>query len=108
MAARVTAADFAAEVLQSELPVLADFYSDSCVPCKRLSPLLSRIETEYEGKLRVVKINVQYEPELVAQYNVQAAPTLLFFRGGEEINRIRGAVTKDALYAAINEEGFIQ
>lgn len=108
MAARVTAADFPAEVLQSELPVLVDFYSDSCVPCKRMSPLLSRIETEFEGKLRVVKVNVQYEQELVERYSVQAAPTLLLFRGGEEIRRIRGAVTKDALYAAIAEEGIIQ
>lgn len=105
MAERITAAQFEETVLQSEVPVLVDFYSDSCVPCKKLSPLLSKLEAEYEGKLRVVKVNVQYEKELVQQYEIQAAPTVVIISGGAEVNRIRGAVSRDALTAAINEIG---
>ena len=105
MAERITADQFPEAVLQSDVPVLVDFYSDSCVPCKKLSPLLSKLEAEYEGRLRVVKVNVQYEKALVQQYEIQAAPTVVIFSGGAEVNRIRGAVSKDALTAAINEIG---
>ncbi len=102
MPAKITAADFASEVLSSEIPVLADFYSDSCIPCKRMSPILSQLESEYEGKLKIVKINTNFESDLTEKYSVLAAPTLILFNKGEEVSRIRGAVKKDEIIGMIN------
>ena len=95
MPARVNNETFASEVLGSEIAVLADFYSDSCVPCKMLSPVLSQLESEYNGKLKIVKINVNFDAELAEQYDVTAAPTLIVFRNGAEAARHIGAATKD-------------
>ena len=103
MPARITNAEFDSVVLQSELPVLADFYSDSCIPCKRMSPVLSQLETEYADKIKIVKINTNYEKELVEKYSIQAAPTLILFRNSEEITRIRGAAKKDEIIALIEQ-----
>ncbi|EKC79671.1 thioredoxin, partial [human gut metagenome] len=77
--------------------LLADFYSDSCIPCKRLSPVLFELEKEYEGKLKIAKINVNFDSELASEYEVQAAPTLVFFKNGEEKERLRGAVKKSEI-----------
>lgn len=98
MSARVTKDEFPATI--AEGLVLADFYSDSCLPCKRISPLLA--ELEEAGLFRLVKVNVAYEPELTEQYNVQAAPTLVIFRDGAEAARLRGAVKRDEIIAALD------
>ncbi|MCI7104281.1 MAG: thioredoxin, partial [Lachnobacterium sp.] len=68
MAARISKDNFEAEVLKSELPVLVEFYSDSCIPCKQMSPILGGIEDDYEDKLKVVKVNVNFDAELAEQY----------------------------------------
>lgn len=94
MALRVNSENFESEVLKSELPVLADFYSDSCVPCKRLSPIISQLESERSDSLKVVKVNINFDTELAEKYEVQAAPTLIYFKNGEETARLRGAVKK--------------
>ena len=101
MPARITSAEFDSEVLASELPVLADFYSDSCIPCKRMSPVLSKLEAEYDGRLKLVKINTNFEKELVEKYSVLAAPTLILFKNGTEVSRLRGAVKKEEITALI-------
>ncbi|MBO6301341.1 MAG: thiol reductase thioredoxin [Ruminiclostridium sp.] len=97
MAERITAADFGSKVLSAREPVLVEFYSDSCVPCKMLSPVLSQLESELDGKLGIYKVNAGYEPGLVEQYDVQASPTLIFFSEGREISRLRGMTKKEAL-----------
>ena len=102
MPARIGKDEFENEVLRSDIPVLADFYSDSCIPCKRMSPILSQIETEYSDKIKVVKINTNFEKELVEKYEIMAAPTLVFFKNGEEASRIRGAVKKDEIIQYID------
>ena len=94
MAERITTADFDEKVLKAEIPVLVDFYSDTCVPCKMLSPVLSQLDTELSGKLNIYKVNVGYEQDLVDKYEVQASPTLIFFRSGEEVSRLRGMTQK--------------
>ena len=86
MAVRVSAEDFAAKVIQSELPVIVEFYSDSCIPCKQLSPILGGIEDDYEDKVNVYKVNVNFDAELAEKYAVMASPTILFFKGGEEVS----------------------
>lgn len=103
MAARVNQEQFAEEVLKSELPVLAEFYSDSCIPCKQLSPILGDIEDDFEGRLKVVKINVNFDGELAAEYQVMASPTILFFKQGQEVKRTRGLVKKEELESIVKE-----
>lgn len=103
MPIRVNADNFDTEVLQSETVVLVDFYSDSCVPCKRLSPVLAEIEEELSDKLKVVKINLNFDGELAEKYEVQAAPTLLFFKDGGEVSRLRGAVKKAEILEIISQ-----
>lgn len=95
MAVKVTNENFDSEIIKSELPVLADFYSDSCIPCKMLSPVLSQLEAEYSEKIKIAKINTNFNTELVDKFEIQAAPTLVFFKNGEEVERLRGAVKKD-------------
>ena len=103
MAVRVSAEDFDAKVLQSELPVIVEFYSDSCIPCKQLSPILGGIEDDYEDKLKVVKVNVNYDAELAEQYSVMASPTLLLFKNGQEVERVRGLTKRPQLEELIGK-----
>ena len=100
MALRANGENFDKEVLGSELPVLVDFYSDSCIPCKMLAPVLSQIESEH-SEIKVVKVNVNFDIELAERFEVQAAPTLILFKNGEEKARHRGAVRKDEIEALI-------
>ena len=102
MAVRVNAETFAAEVLQAEGLVLVDFYSDSCVPCKRIAPLLSEVAAADPDGLKVVKVNINFDAELAEQYAVQAASTLVFFQNGAEVARLRGLVKKAELTEVID------
>jgi len=97
MAARVSADEFELKVLKSELPVLVDFYSDSCVACKRLAPVLGDIEDEYEDKVSVVKVNTNFDAELAADYGVMSNPTLALFNKGELAAKRVGAASKKEL-----------
>ena len=83
MAVRVTKDDFNEKVLLNKLPVVVDFYSDSCVACKKLAPVLGGLEDDYEGKLEVVKVNTNYDMELAEEYNVTANPTVLLINNGK-------------------------
>ncbi|MDY4078813.1 MAG: thioredoxin domain-containing protein [Clostridium sp.] len=105
MATRVNEENFEKEVLKSEIPVLVEFYSDSCIPCKRLSPILGDLEEEYEDKLKVVKVNVNFDEKLAQDYDVLASPTMVFFKNGEEINRIRGLKKKNEIEEILNIRG---
>lgn len=97
MAARISSADFEEKVLKADKPVLVDFYSDTCIPCKRMAGVLGDIEDEYEDKLYLYKVNVNYEEDLTAKYQVMSAPTLIVFENGEEKNRLSGAAGKDEI-----------
>lgn len=97
MAERVGKDDFKEKVLDSSLPVLIDFYSDSCVPCKRMTPVIGDIEDDNEGKLSVYKVNINFDAEVAEEYRVQSVPTLVLFKDGKELARQTGAVRKDAL-----------
>jgi thioredoxin 1 len=102
MAERIGKADFSEKVLQSSLPVIVDFYSDSCVACKRLSPVLAEAEENYEGKVQVYKVNTNYDAELAEEYDVTANPTLLFVAGGEVKDKKQGAMRPAELSAWID------
>ncbi len=98
----VTNENFQAEILNSEKPVLLEFYSDSCVPCKRMSPVLAELEEEYT-ELKVAKLNINFGGETAQKYGVMSSPTFLFFKNGEEVNRLRGIQKKAELENIINE-----
>lgn len=103
MAERLSGADFEEKVLKSALPALIDFYSDSCVPCKKMSPVLADLEEAYRGKLYVGKVNIAYEEELVKTYGVMSAPTLLFFKDGKVQEKLTGARKKAELDEAVRK-----
>lgn len=97
MAERIRKDNFEEKVLQSEVPLLVDFYSDSCVPCKQISPLIGELEDDYEGKLAVYKVNVNFEEELTSEYSVLGVPTLLVFRNGETKGKKTGIISRNDL-----------
>ena len=81
------------KVLKSDLPVIVDFYSDSCIACKKLAPALGDVEDDYEGKLYVYKVNTNFDKELAKKYQIAANPTLLFVKNAEVLDRKIGAHT---------------
>ncbi|MCR5755611.1 MAG: thioredoxin family protein [Acetatifactor sp.] len=93
MAVRVTKDDFEEKVLRESLPVVVDFYSDSCVACKMLAPVLGELEDEYEEKLKVVKVNTNFDVELSEKYSIMSNPTVLIFQSGEEVARRVGSAS---------------
>ena len=103
MAKRVSEADFQAEVLDGASPVLVEFYSDSCIPCKQLSPILGGLEDDYEDQIKIVKVNVNFDADLAAKYEVAASPTILIFKNGEEVRRVRGLVKRPVLETIVKE-----
>lgn len=97
MAERVTNSEFREKVLEFSGLAIVDFYSDTCVPCKRMSPVLSALENQYTDSIYVAKVNVAYEKELVEEYEVRSTPTFLLFRNGEVVERFSGAKKKEEL-----------
>jgi thioredoxin 1 len=102
MAERISGADFSEKALGAGLNLI-DFYSDSCVPCKRMSPVLAELEEERAGQVKVYKVNIAYETDLVEQYGVRSAPTFVLFKDGAEVARLNGVVKKADLESLIEQ-----
>jgi thioredoxin 1 len=102
MSLNLNDANFQSEVLDSNLPVLVDFWAEWCGPCKMIGPVLDQVATELDGQAKVGKVNVDQARELAVKYNVRSIPLLLFFKNGEVKDQIVGAsVTKDQLKAKL-------
>jgi thioredoxin 1 len=93
----VTKENFQAEVLQSEVPVLVDFWAPWCGPCKMMGPIIEEVGQEMSGKVKVVKVNVDQAQDLAQEYNILSIPTFMIFKGGQVADQFAGAMSKDAL-----------
>ncbi|MFD0368943.1 thioredoxin [Streptomyces sp. NPDC059071] len=101
--AEVTDADFEAEVLGADLPVLVEFTADWCGPCRQLAPVLSAVAQEEAGRLKVVQIDADTNPETVTRYGVLSMPTMLVFRAGEPVKSMVGARPKRRLLEELSD-----
>ncbi|GIW71271.1 MAG: thioredoxin [Planctomycetota bacterium] len=88
---------FETEVLQSEQPVVVDFTATWCGPCRRLAPIIEELAQEYEGRVKIAKFDVDASPETPARYRIMAVPTIMFFKGGKEVDTVQGLVPKETL-----------
>ena len=100
--AEVSDGSFDQEVLQSAVPVLIDFWAPWCGPCKAISPVVEELAGEYQGRLKVVKMNVDDNPQTPSRYGVRGIPNLILFKGGQVADQIIGAVPKGHLVKAID------
>lgn len=98
--------NFQKEVLESVIPVMVDFYADWCGPCKMVSPIVEQLAEEYTGALKVGKVNVDENMNLASQYRIMSIPAIMFFKNGEVVDQIIGAVPKQQLIDKI--EGLIE
>ena len=99
----ITDANFEAEVSQSALPVLVDFWATWCGPCMQLSPTIDALATEFSGKVKIGKVNIDQNRALPVKYRVNAIPTLMIFKGGQLVETMQGAQSKDKLAAMLTK-----
>lgn len=93
---------FEQTVKNSPIPVLVDFWAEWCGPCRRLGPIIEELAQEFDGKLKVAKINIDEHQQAANQFNIRSIPTIMFFKGGQMVDHVVGAVPKDQLVEAIN------
>jgi thioredoxin len=101
--APVSQTTFDQAVLQSRLPVLIDFYAAWCGPCRMLAPTLQRLAAEFAGRVKIVKVNVDTEPELARRFRVESIPTLVFVAGGNVVGKTTGVATEASLRGALGQ-----
>ncbi len=98
----VTDQNFEQDVLKSDQPVLVDFWAEWCTPCKMLTPTVEQVAQQYEGRAKVVKMNVDDNPQVPPRYGIKGIPTLILFKGGSEADRVVGATSKENISRMID------
>lgn len=93
----VTDTSFEKDVINSEIPVLVDFWAPWCGPCRMVAPIMEEIADQYEGKVKVVKVNTDENPNIASKYGIRSIPTLMIFKGGQRVDMVVGAVPKSTL-----------
>ncbi|MBD2623201.1 thioredoxin [Microcystis flos-aquae FACHB-1344] len=99
----VTDATFIEEVLDSADPVLVDFWAPWCGPCRMVAPVVEEIAEQFKGKVKVVKLNTDENPNIASQYGIRSIPTLMIFKGGQKVDMVVGAVPKTTLANTLNK-----
>lgn len=101
----ITPDNFEAEVLESPIPVLLDFYGTTCPPCRQMAPVIEALAADLGGTVKVAKVAVQRNEPLAVKYRIAAVPTFIIFRDGQEVGRLRGLQKKEALLEAVGLRG---
>lgn len=101
----VSEQDFEQQVLESDVPVLVDYWAEWCGPCKMIAPLIDELADNYQGRLKVAKVNIDDNRNIAVQYNVRGIPTLMLFHGGKVQSMKVGALTKSQLQAFVEDAG---
>ncbi|MEI2579735.1 thioredoxin [Scytonema sp. PRP1] len=102
-AAQVTDSTFKQEVLDSEIPVLVDFWAPWCGPCRMVAPVVDEIAGQFGSQLKVVKVNTDENPNVASQYGIRSIPTLMIFKGGQKVDMVVGAVPKTTLATTVEK-----
>ena len=104
-ALEITSTNFQGEVVESDVPVLVDFWAEWCGPCRMVGPVVDEISEDYAGRIKVAKLDVDAEPGLASRFGVLSIPTIVLFKDGEVIEQSVGAKPKDRLVRELNLEG---
>ncbi len=99
----VTDESFENDVLGSTVPVLVDFWAPWCGPCRMVAPVVDEIAEQYEGQIKVVKLNTDENPQVASQYGIRSIPTLMIFKGGQRVDMVVGAVPKTTLATTLEK-----
>jgi thioredoxin 1 len=102
-AAEVTDKSFEQEVLKSDVLVLVDFWAPWCGPCRLVAPVVEEIAEQYEGQIKVVKLNTDDNPQVASQYGIRSIPTLMIFKDGQKVDMVVGAVPKTTLVTILEK-----
>ena len=102
-ATNVTEASFKVDVLESEVPVLVDFWAPWCGQCRMVAPVVEEIAEQYEGQIKVVKVNTDENPNIASQYGIRSIPTLMIFKDGDKVDMVVGAVPKTTLATTLEK-----
>lgn len=97
MAVKLSESNFQSEVLESEVPVLVDFWAQWCAPCHMITPILEQLDKEYDGKIKIGKLNVDEAPGLAGRYNIRAIPTVMIFKNGSMVEQMIGVLPKETM-----------
>ncbi len=100
----VTDAIFDDEVIQADTPVVVDFWAEWCGPCQILAPVVEKLATEYKGRWKFAKVDVDANPQTPGSYSIRGIPTMIIFRGGKEVDRIVGYLPEDQLRAELEKQ----